>query len=349
VASVFDIIVGQPHAVELLSASAEQPSHAYLFVGPAGSTKHEAARAFATRLLSGSDDPSTEDARLARQGDHPDIREVERIGASIDIEQAQDIVRLASLAPVQSEHKVIILHEFHLARPETAARLLKTIEEPPPSTIFLILADFVPTELVTIASRCTRIDFAPIPEQLIADTLVMEGVDPESAAEAAAAANGNLVRARLLAADPQLSVRRRAFTDAVQQVDGSGATVIRLTDELLELIEVALAPLLDQQRQEIVDLNERIKQLGERGSGKKLLEARHRREERRFRTDALRDGLSQMASVYRDALIANRFDRPDAAYEALAKLHGALAALDRNPNEALLMQSLLWSLPAMTD
>lgn len=347
--SVFDIVVGQPHAVEILSASAEQPSHAYLFVGPAGSTKHEAARAFAARLISGTDDPATEDARLARQRDHPDIREVERVGASIDIEQATDIVRLASLAPVQSERKVIILHEFHLARPDTAAALLKTIEEPPPSTIFMVLADFVPPELTTIASRCAQIDFVPIPEQVIADTLVMEGVDPESAAEAAAATNGNLVRARLLAADPQLSARRRAFIDSINQLDGSGSTVVRLVNELLELIEAALAPLREQHRREIADLNERIKQLGERGSGKKKLENRHRREERRFRTDAIRDGLGNMAAVYRDALVANRFERPEAAYEALAKLHAAMAALDRNPNEALMMQSLLWSLPIIDD
>ena len=66
---------------------------------------------------------------------------------------------------------MLILDEFHLLRPEGAARLLKTVEEPPPSTVFVILADDVPVDLVTIASRCVRVDFHALPEPLIAETL----------------------------------------------------------------------------------------------------------------------------------------------------------------------------------
>ena len=59
----------------------------------AGSTKHEAARAFAALLLSGSDDPDQRDARLALAGAHPDVREFARVGAAINKEQADEIVR----------------------------------------------------------------------------------------------------------------------------------------------------------------------------------------------------------------------------------------------------------------
>ena len=141
--------------------------HAYLFVGPAGSTKKQAARGFAALLL-GCDDPHQRTADLVLRGEHPDVREVARVGASISFEQAREIVRTASLAPIEGDRKVMILDEFHLLRPEGAALLLKTIEEPPPSTTFVILADFVPHDLVTISSRCARIEFRAIDVDAIA-------------------------------------------------------------------------------------------------------------------------------------------------------------------------------------
>ena len=112
---------GSPAAVAQLRRAATDPVHAYLFVGPPGSTKHEAARAFAAAVLSGDDDPGGRDARLARAGEHPDVREVERTGPYITKPQAEDIVRLAALAPVEGDRKVLVLHEFHLVQDEAAA------------------------------------------------------------------------------------------------------------------------------------------------------------------------------------------------------------------------------------
>lgn len=344
-ASVWDHVIGQPHAVDLLVRAADQPVHAYLFVGPAGTTKRDAARAFASRLLTGNDDATTRDARLALAGEHPDVREVERSGPSISKEQAREIVRLASLAPTEGGRKVMILHEFHLVHPEAAAVLLKTIEEPPESTIFLVVADFVPQDLVTISSRCTRITFRTIGDVVIEDRLVAEGSDPETACEAALAAGGDLTRARLLAADPDLAARRRAFASVPARLDGTGSTVVRLVDELLGLVDAAAAPLQDRHRVEVESMDERIARSGERGSGKKALDDRHKRELRRHRTDELRHGLALMAAAYRDAMVEGRLGRRDVAPAAVERIHDALAALDRNPNEALLLQALLWSLP----
>ena len=76
------------------------------------------------------------DCRLALSGEHPDVQLIEREGAAISAAQAEDIVRRAALAPVEGRRKVLVLDEFHLLRPEAAARLLKTIEEPSPSTVF---------------------------------------------------------------------------------------------------------------------------------------------------------------------------------------------------------------------
>jgi DNA polymerase-3 subunit delta' len=243
----------------------------------------------------------------------------------------------------------MILDEFHLLRPEGAAILLKTIEEPPPSTTFLILADFVPHDLITISSRCARIDFHAVDERHIADRLVGEGVDTQAAAEAARASGGSLDRARVLAADPELAARRRAFAEVPQQLDGNGSTVMRLVDELMALIDAAAAPMAAVHAAEVEALDERIARYGTRGSGNEEMSKRHKREMRRHRTDELLAGLTVIAAAYRDALADDSLPRPEAAADAVVRIHRAMEAFERNPNEALLLQSLLWSLPVLSD
>ncbi len=345
--SVWDAVVGQPRVVDQLSRAAVNPVHAYLFVGPAGSTKHEAARAFAALLLVGHDEPEARDARLALAGEHPDVREVERTGARISKDQVSDIIRNASLAPIEGSRKIMLLHEFHLLEADGAARLLKTLEEPPPSTVFIVLADQVPPELVTIASRCVRIEFATIPEATIREVLIAEGAPPDVATLTAAAAEGNLSRARVLVTDPSLVARREAFAAVPTRLDGTGSSVVALVNELNTLIEAAAAPLAARHTLEAEALDARVTAVGERGSGRKALEERHKRELRRHRVDELRSGMAVIAATYRDALVQQRLPRPDAGVQAVHRIHRALDALDRNPNETLLLQALLLDLPSV--
>jgi DNA polymerase-3 subunit delta' len=347
-ASVWADVVGQERAVDALRRAAAAPVHAYLFIGPPGSTKDEAARAFAALLLTGSEQADTRDARLALAGEHPDVREVVRVGPAIAAEQAAEIVRQAALAPVEGLRKVLILHEFHLLNAIGAGRLLKTIEEPPASTHFIVLADFVPVDLVTIASRCVRIEFSPIAAPPLAARLVAEGSSDEQAAQAAAASGGDLTRARLLAADPQFAERRRAFAELPRVLDGTGATVVAQAADLLARIEAAATPLVERQAREIAELEAREQQLGTRGSGRTAVEARHRREFRRHRTDELRSGLAAIAATYRDALVDGTAPHVDAVIDAVHRIHATLESFEHNPNETLMLQSLLWSLPVLS-
>ena len=344
-AGMWDGVVGQPRAISRLMACAADPVHAYLFVGPPGSTKDVAARAFAARVMSGSDDPTTRTARLVLTGEHPDVREVRRVGAAISAEQIDEIVRGAAMAPIEGDRKVMILDEFHLLTAQGAARLLKTLEEPPASTLFIVLADQIDSELVTVASRCVRIEFSPIDEAAIADALVADGHPRAVADPAAAAAAGNLNRARVLVTDPGLAARRAAFASIPGRLDGTGFTVVTLADEIVSLADHAAASLAPLHAADIAALEERVAAAGERGSGRKALEERHKREVRRYRTDELRTGLSVMAGVYRDVLVRGTATRPDAAMRAVHRIHAALEALERNPNEALLLQALLLDLP----
>ncbi len=345
--SVWDGVVGQPEAVKVLAAAVADPVHAYLFVGPPGCTKEPAARAFAALLVDPTADPGSRGVRLALSGDHPDVVEVRREGPAISMAMAEQIVRRAALAPVEGSRKVMILHEFHLIAPPAAAALLKTIEEPPASTVFVILADQSPPELTTIASRCVRVGFRSLTAAEIDARLQHEGFEPERAGQAAAASGGDLDRARLLATDDDLVHRRRVFAEVPHRLDGTGAVVATTVDELLGLIDTAAAPLTRRHEQELAELEERVAATGERGSGRRELVERHKRELRRHRTDELRAGLGAIAGTYRDLLIDHQDTRrPDAFIAAVARIHGALEALDRNPNETLLLQALLLDLPS---
>lgn len=350
--SAWDDVVGQERAVGLLqSAVGPDAVHAWLFVGPRGSGKRAAARAFAGDLLAiepteaGDLDDAARARRLARGEQHPDLIVVERVGASISAEQADDIVRRASRSATEGTRKVLVLDEFHLIAPNVAPKLLKTIEEPPEGTYFVVLADELTNDLVTIASRCVKVEFQVLSPTVVTDRLIAEGVDADRAAQAAAFAGGDLDRARLLATDDRLALRLQAWRDLPSRLDGTGHRAATSVDDLRGAIDDAEAPLRARQEAEIVELNERIERYGQRGSGAAELDKRHKRETRRFRTDELRLGLGALAGVYRDEMV--RAEDPTAALAGIAAVQAAADALLFNPNEELLLLGLAMAIPPL--
>jgi DNA polymerase-3 subunit delta' len=240
----------------------------------------------------------------------------------------------------------MVLDEFHLVSPAAAATLLKTIEEPPPGTYFVILADEVTPDLVTIASRCARVDFPPLSDEVVRDALVAEGADPARAQEAAAAAHGALDRARLLVSDDRLALRMRLWRELPERLDGTGHVVATLVDEIRASIDDAGAPLAEAQAREVDALQERIERYGQRGSGQRDLETRHRRAARRLRMDELRLGFEELADRYRAELPTTA--DPAEVVAGLQALQHAIEALIRNPSEELLLQSVLLRLPRLS-
>lgn len=348
--AVYREVVGQQRAVANLRAAARKPVHAYLLVGPFGVGVREAASAFAADVLCAEEGcGACRSCEMALGGRHPDLIVVERKGAKIDKEQIAEIIRLAVRPPVEGRFKVIVLVDFHLID-QQYAKLLKTIEEPPPSTVFVILAERVPPELVTIASRCVRIDFSSIETSLIAAALVADGIAPAAADAIASASAGRIERARLLAGDPGFTARQEAWRQVPQRLDGTGAAIAELADQLLASIETVLEPLKVRHAAEMSELEQRIQLYGERGSGRKELEDRHKREVRRVQTDELRFGMATLAAVYRDSLVggASVLAPPARAMTAIRALDHAGESLVRNPNPTLLLQGLLISLTEMT-
>src|SRR4051794_18331434 len=341
-------VVGQRHAVTQLQAAVLSPVHAYLLVGQRGSGKRALARAFAAALLSeGLDgDEAERTIRLTLEGKHPDLHEFERAGPFISAAQADAIVKEASRSPVERPTKVLVLIDFHLVE-EAGPKLLKTIEEPSATTVFVVLAEQVPPELVTIASRCVRIDCDVLTPDEVRDALVRSGIEPEVAGEVAAVAGADLDRARLLATDPRFGLRRDAWRAVPDTLDGNGATAYRLVAELLATIKDAQAPLDARHADELAALEARVALYGERGAGRRDLVDRQKREARRHRADELRFGFATIAARYRDAAAADPSRNGPKLAAAVEVLHEANEAIIRNPNEPLLPQSLLLRLPLL--
>jgi DNA polymerase-3 subunit delta' len=229
----------------------------------------------------------------------------------------------------------------------SAARLLKTVEEPPSGVFFIMLADQVDDSLATIASRCLTVHFGLLENADIEQALVNSGIAPHLANAAAQSSAGSMSRAKLLASDPQLAQRREFFANIPRRIDGTGATVAAIVEQILALIDDAVEPLSNQHAQEVVDTEKTLAKMGVKRGGKKMLEDRHKREIRRYRTDELRSGLTAIASIYRDELARNpNIHRPEAYVTAITRLHEGMRRLSLNVNEAILLRDLIWSLPS---
>lgn len=340
-------VIGQDSAVTQLRASTSKPVHAYLFSGPPGVGKLVAARSFAAALLCprGGCGQCSVCAR-AQARTHPDLVVVEREGASISVDQAREILRLALRSPAEGDRKVLVLVDFHLVT-VAAPTLLKIIEEPPPSTIFVVLAEQVTPELVTIASRCVQVPFSAISRGTMIDTLISEGASSVEAARAADVAGGRLDRARLLVNDPALSSRVEFWERLPARLDGTGAAVAVLASETIELLDgVAVGPLHVRQQAEALALDTRLEASGIRGGAgaRKELAERHKREQKRVRDDELRFGLGVLTRRY-GAVVASGASGAPAAVSAVRLVGRTTEHLDRNPNLVLLLQSLFLQLP----
>jgi|TARA_B100001105_G_scaffold234790_1_gene209553 DNA polymerase-3 subunit delta' len=338
----FSEVVGQPAAISMLRAAVANPLPAYLLVGSAGCGARAIAISFAAELLAHERDDSQRHRRLAISEEHPDLIVFERTGPSLTVEQAREIVRAATTSPFEGNRKIILVEDIHLAI-GAAPMILKVLEEPPPSTYFILTAQEMPTELATIASRCTQIDLAAISPQDLVELLLESGVDAQRSSVIAAVANGSIDRALLLASDAAALERWTAWQQLRATLDGSGNIAAAAADRLLAMIDNAAVPLQDRQVREHEELDERAERFGERGLGRRSLEDRHKRELRRLRTDELVMGITAIGISIRDDVATGSLDAVRAS-TSLTAVTKAGDDLRRNPNERLLLQRLFMNL-----
>jgi len=337
VGNLLDGIVGQPAAVDRLRAALASPLPAYLFVGPAGAGLRSAACRFAGELLAARSATPERERRLALAEQHPDLLVFDRVGAAMTAEQARNAVRAAAAAPVSGEQKVIVLSDVDRAA-LSAPILLKSVEEPPPSTVFVLLAEEVNRSMETLASRCARVDFEALGEADLHAILVAGGVEAGRASFAAAASGGSIDRAHLLASDDDAAVRIETWRGLRGSLNGTAGAAMAAADAALEATEQAAAPLEARHEAERAAADEQAELYGT-NVGRASLDERHRRELRRVRTDELTMGLTVLAAQIRDEASSGIL-RPEPAAGQLHAIGDAAEALRFNANQRLALGCL---------
>ncbi len=170
----FDQVVGQRHVVRTLSNAIESDKvhHAYLFVGSRGTGKTSMAKILAASLNCERGGPTLtpcgecESCRSIAAGTSVDVIEMDA-ASNRSVDDIRSLRERVAFAPAAGSWKVYILDEAHMLTKEAWNAFLKTLEEPPPNTIFILATTEAHKVMPTIADRCQRFDFQrPSVEQL---------------------------------------------------------------------------------------------------------------------------------------------------------------------------------------
>ena len=316
---VFGDVIGHAAVVDLLRREVERPAQAYLFVGPASVGKASVARRFAAALLCG---PDAGCRRRALAGNHPDLVHVEPDGRSaITVDQVRHTVSQASLAPFAGWRKVFLFEEGGVMNDEAANALLKTLEEPTASTVFVLVAESEDELPDTVASRCRTIVFGRVADTDLAAGLVARGVPPDQAERAGRISGGRPGLALALATRPEVAEFRHAWLSVPLRVSEHPGDAYVLADE----VAAACGPLLAALRNDQAARNAAAE---EEGGGYRSLKERNERELRRATAALYVSGLEILAGFYRDAAAAQYgapVRNPDVPATALASMLPAAA------------------------
>jgi DNA polymerase III subunit delta' len=336
---------GQPHARMVLGAALEdgaQPSHAYLFHGPAGTGKRTAARALAAELLAAGASDLENARHRALGGSHPDLTWVRPTGAHVmrvsDVEEA--VVAAAGRTPFESSRRVFVLERVETMNDEVANRLLKTLEEPPAFVHLILLSDSLGQVLDTVVSRCQLVRFDPIPPERIAAALEADGVPGPRAAACGRLALGNGARARYLASEEGEALRADVEAWILGSVLAGGWSVgdgpqddpAAPAEPWRPLLERAEARRVEAEAGVERDAGSRL-DLEPEGRDRRALERDFedagKREGRRARTEVLDLGLTLAELLFRDlACVAAGAETAVLAVDRLEGLRSAAADRD---------------------
>jgi DNA polymerase-3 subunit delta' len=180
-------------------------------------------------------------SKIAR-GVHPDILIVEPgETGSIKIDQVRDVVERAGYRPFEGRRRVVIIDDADALVPQAQNALLKTLEEPPPSSVFILVTSRPDVLLPTVRSRCPRLQFRPLPAGDIAAALAARGRSDAEARAVAATADGSLGRALATSGDTLVEAREIAHrvlvhaartTDAGRRLDAAKELASGTRDDL---------------------------------------------------------------------------------------------------------------------
>lgn len=248
------MILGQDRAVDQFASAwaTRKLHHAWLLAGPRGVGKASFAHAAARRILADAAGPvsnlpgieSDDDhpmVKLVEAGSHPDMRVLERLvnektgnlARNISVDQVRSLAELFDLSPAMSDWRVVIIDSVDELEPAGANALLKMLEEPPPNSLFFLVSHAPGRLLPTIRSRCRRLDFQLLDDDVMTSVLETEapGISPAERKKIVAMAFGSAGRA-LAFAELGLAKLEDAAVAILRQGDPTNARRSDLASEL---------------------------------------------------------------------------------------------------------------------
>ena len=235
----FDEIKGQDRALGILlkaQGKARLP-HAYLFLGPEGVGKETTALSFFWRLLCEGKTACGKCVPCAKflRGNHPDVEIISPASKSLKIEQIRALEAKLYFRPLEAERRLILFPDAEAMTREAANALLKSLEEPPPYNLFVLVAKSTEGLLPTIVSRCQIVRFRPLPQKILEQVLVERfGLSEEEAKGLSCLAEGSLGRALRLAERGFLEELSR-FVKAIST--GKPSQIVAVAETLPKLKE----------------------------------------------------------------------------------------------------------------
>jgi DNA polymerase-3 subunit delta' len=317
--SVFDSLIGQDHIVDQLSNAvkvakggedSQGMTHSWLFVGPPGSGRSNAAVAFAAALVcKESGCGKCNDCTTVLSSTHVDVERFNPTGLSIKAEEVRELISRSSWSPSVGGWRIVVIEDADRLTETAANALLKTIEEPESHTVWLLCAPTLTDVPVTIRSRCRHVQLrtpstASVEEFLLNQTQV----DEKTARFASRVSQGHIGRARFIATNIEAQSRRKeifALLLSLRDIE----SCFKAAQKLLDLAEDQAEK--DNSHRDAAEL----KQLQDafQGTGRGLisggakamkdLEKEHKSSATRSIRDNIDSALLDLSTFYRDVLV----------------------------------------------
>jgi len=317
--SVFDSLVGQSEVVERLKSATsaatsgsttQEMVHSWLFVGPAGSGRSNAAVAFAAALVCSQSGCGTcRDCQTVLTGTHIDVERFNPTGLSIKAEEVRELIARSAWSPSVGPWRIVIIEDADRLTETAANALLKTIEEPETHTLWFLCAPTLSDVSITIRSRCRHLQLRTPSKTSVEEFLLTNtSVDSKTAAFAARVSQGHIGRARFIATNQEAQTRRKevlALAFSLKDIDSCFKAASRLLDTAQEQAESENSERDSKQLKQLQDAYQ--------GTGRSLISGGSKaikdleKEQKSATTRSIRDNLDSalldIATIYRDVLV----------------------------------------------
>jgi DNA polymerase III subunit delta' len=360
--SVFDNLIDQEAVIKTLkeaivaskdaSDNSQNMTHSWLFTGPAGSGRSNAAIAFAAGLLCEKSGCGTcINCTTTIEGSHADIELVRTEGLSIKVDEVRELITRTSWSPSVGNYRVVVIEDADRLTESAANALLKVIEEPGARTVWLLCAPTLTDVIPTIRSRCRNLTLRTPSIKAVTQLLIdRDGIDSKMAEFAANAAQGHIGRAKYLATNEEARKTREKILNIPFTVNDL-ASAFEAANMLVELAKSqALAESVDRDEAELAKLKESYGTTGSKlstGGSKaiKELEKEQKTRASRLAKDFLLLATVDIETIYLNELIekSNSHEKQRLNLEKATNIEEFKKKFESNTSIQIAIESLFCS------